>query len=108
MLQYYRINRAKQQKAHVKLFLLLILLPLILILILPSHEDISLPSSDRRKLLYKYMFIMLFVPGVEQSNEIKVLTSAAAIVGNKKQSKKKKLDKEKPSLICDFAKEQDR
>lgn len=54
------------------------------------------------------MFIMLFVPGVEQSNEIKVLTSAAAIVGNKKQSKKKKLDKEKPSLICDFAKEQDR
>lgn len=92
MLQYYRINRAKQQKAHVKLFLLLILLPLILILILilPPHEDISLPSSDRRKLLYKYMFIMLFVPGVEQSNEIKVLTSAAAIVGNKKQSKKKK------------------
>lgn len=89
MLQYYRINRAKQQKAHVKLFLLLILLPLILIL--PSHEDISLPSSDRRKLLYKYMFIMLFVPGVEQSNEIKVLTSAAAIVGNKKQSKKKKI-----------------
>lgn len=87
MLQYYRINRAKQQKAHVKLFLLLILLPLILIL--PSHEDISLPSSDRRKLLYKYMFIMLFVPGVEQSNEIKVLTSAAAIVENKKQSKKK-------------------
>lgn len=34
---------------------------------------------------------MLFVPGVEQSNEIKVLTSAAAIVGNKKQSKKKKI-----------------
>lgn len=97
MLQYYRINRAKQQKAHVKLFLLLILLPLILILILPPHEDISLPSSDRRKLLYKYMFIMLFVPGVEQSNEIK-LTSAAAIAGNKKQSKKKKLDKEKTKL----------
>lgn len=93
MLQYYRINRAKQQKAHVKLFLLLILLPLILILIpiLPPHEDFSLSSSDRRKLLYKYMFIMLFVPGVEQSNEIKVLTSAAAIVENKKQSKKKKI-----------------